>query len=363
MKKSISFPLCAAVFGLLAIPSAYALSNGSCSTSNGVNTYSTDYSADWTQLQNETGATNTITGSTSGSGSYRLECSCAAKAGVNLYYAASTPLATGHTLKYYKLNDSLDLTMEINNLPGGITLPVPTATSSAKKENGAYYSYEDKNSVCVDDAESDKINTPQLSAGSDTTLTLYVTKPFLGELVIPATHIATLQAAWSSMPSMPKTTFGDIAQIYLQGKITVPQSCKINQGDVIQVNLGFINATRFTTKGEMPEGYTPVQFDITYDCGDMSGIKNTLIMKIDADDVVDAQSLVARRRASDNVPDVGIQMTDASSNIVPFHDGSIIVDKSGTGKESMHAYPVNLVGGQLEPGPFKGTATLTVIVK
>lgn len=359
MKRIIAIPLYAVA---LATPSAYA-SNGSCTTSSGINTYTTDYSVDWTQAQNETGSTNIITDPASGSGSYRMECSCAAKTGVNLYYAASTPLTKGHSTEYYKLNDSLDLKMQINNLPDGSTISVPTLTSSPHKEGTNYYSYTNKNSVCADDAESNKVNTPQISVGSDTTLTLYVTKPFLGELVIPTTHIATVLAGWSSTPSAPKSNYGDIAQIYLQGKITVPQSCSINQGDVIQVNLGFINATRFTTKGAMPDGYTPVPFDIIYDCGDLSGIKNTLIITVEGDDVADERTLVARRRSSDNVPDVGIQMTNSINNIVPFHEGSITVDPSGVGKESMHAYPVNLVGGQLEPGPFKGTATLTVIVK
>ncbi|EAN4944829.1 hypothetical protein BVD23_05450 [Salmonella enterica] len=358
MKKIIAIPLYAAA---LATSSAYA-ANGSCTTSSGINTYTTDYSVDWTMAQNETGAANIITGPASGSGSYRMECSCAAKTGVNLYYAASTPLTNGHSTEYYKLNDNLDLKMQINNLPDGSTMSVPTLTSSAHKEGTNYYSYTNKNSVCVGDAESDKVNTPQISVGSDTTLTLYVTKPFLGELVIPTTHVATVQAAWSSAPSSPRSNYGDIAQIYLQGKITVPQSCKINQGDVIQVNLGFIDATRFTTKGSMPDGYTPVPFDIIYDCGDLSGIKNTLLITVESDDVV-TDALVARRRSSDNVPDVGIKMTNAINNLVSFQGGTITVDPSGVGKESMHAFPVNLVGGQLEPGPFKGTATLTVIVK
>ena len=36
---------------------------------------------------------------------------------------------------------------------------------------------------------------------------------------------------------------------------------------------------KFTTRNAMPDGFTPVDFDITYDCGDTSKIKNSLQMR------------------------------------------------------------------------------------
>ncbi|ELV3684117.1 fimbrial protein, partial [Escherichia coli] len=39
------------------------------------------------------------------------------------------------------------------------------------------------------------------------------------------------------------------------------------------------------------------------------------------------------------------------------------VDPSGHGTVNMRAWPVNLVGGELETGKFQGTATITVIVR
>ena len=75
--------------------------------------------------------------------------------------------------------------------------------------------------------------------------------------------------------------FHDLVKLSIQGNLTAPQSCKINQGDVIKVNFGFINGQKFTTRNAMPDGFTPVDFDITYDCGDTSKIKNSLQMRID----------------------------------------------------------------------------------
>lgn len=55
-------------------------------------------------------------------------------------------------------------------------------------------------------------------------------------------------------------SLGNIAELHIQGSTTRSQDCKINQGDVIQVDLGYINTSRFTTRNEMPDGYTPSQF-------------------------------------------------------------------------------------------------------
>lgn len=347
----------------LGILSSAIAKNGACTVINGMPDYRSDFSADWTKEQNVAGTTYNISAPSSGE-SYKLECTCAAADGVNIYFGATTPLSSGHASGYYKLNDSLDISMQINEIPGGGTINVPSKVSSPVKSDG-YFSANDSNSVCAAAAESAKAGAPTFSVGSSTTLTLYVTTPFLGELTIPYTHIATVQSGWSSSLAVPKNNFGDVAQIYLQGKITVPQYCVINQGDVIKVNLGFVDATRFTTKNQRPEGYSPVEFDIAYDCGDMSEIKNSLYMKIEGADVVDSYSLVARRRTSDNVPDVGIQMANitVSNNILSFTDGVITLGRSGIGSTRMHAFPVNLVGGRLQPGPFNGTATISVVIK
>lgn len=363
MSNNVSAFIPAIILCLAAIPTAQAMTYGSCEARGGISSFNTQFSADWTKEQNVAGTTYPIPASASGSG-YNLDCTCAASDGVNIYFASTTPLPQGHHSGYFKLNDSLDINMQIADIPGGLTLAVPTVDSAAIKSDG-YYRPKDNNSVCTAADESIKTNAPVFSVGSNTTLTLYVTKPFLGELDIPTTHIATVRAAWSNNMSRPQNGYNDIAQLYLQGKIIVPQECVINQGDVIHVDLGFISAEKFTRKNQPPEGYTPVEFNISYDCGDMSAIKNSLYIEVQGEDVVDQVSLVARRRATDNVPDVGIHMEDTTdgSNVMPFIGGVIDIPQSGSGSTQMLAYPVNLVGGQLQPGPFKGTATLTVKVR
>ncbi|STF65136.1 fimbrial protein [Escherichia coli] len=69
--------------------------------------------------------------------------------------------------------------------------------------------------------------------------------------------------------------------------------------------------------------FTPVDFDITYDCGDTSKIKNSLQMRIDGTTgVVDQYNQVARRRSSDNAPDVGIRIENLGGGVanIPFSE-------------------------------------------
>lgn len=80
--------------------------------------------------------------------------------------------------------------------------------------------------------------------------------------------------------------------------------------------------------------------------------------------VVDQYNLVARRRSSDNVPDVGIRIENLGGGVanIPFRTVSFPLILPGMAP-SICAWPVNLVGGELETGKFQGTATITVIVR
>lgn len=344
---------------LLACASPALADTGTCQADGN---YLTDITVDWTKEQNVAGTIWSVPPSATGN-SYQINCGCNAETKVNLYYWTTSAIAaTGHLSGFYHLNDTLDIKTEIGDIPGAGTLQVPTPIGSPVKDTTGSYSTKTNNSVCGEDPP--ELRAPAVSLGGNTTFTLYVRKPFLGELIIPDTPIAYLQAGWSNSSTYPKV-FENIAELHIQGRITVPQHCQINQGDMIQVNLGTISAARFTTKDQMPEGYTPVNFDISYECGDMSKINNNLYMYFEGSDLANQYVLVARRRESDNVPDVGIRLVDITNTQIdiPFNPGSILMDGSGTGVAHLQAYPVNLTGDTLAPGRFKGTATITVVVK
>lgn len=331
---------------------------GSCEANE---VYSSDLSADWSKADNVVGHNWTSTAPVTGN-SYQITCDCAKNTGVNVYLMADSLLPNrGQTTGYYKLNDNLDIRTTLRDIPGQGESVVPMA----RVKESVLYQEKTGSGLCRDDDPTKR--AAAVTVGAQTRFELSVTKPFLGELIIPQTDVAVIKAAWSSTTSQPQNPalYKNLVTLSIGGRITVPQDCKINQGDVIQVNLGFIDGSRFTTKDTMPDGYTPVRFDITYDCGDVSSITNTLQMQFDADDRASQYVLIARRRSEDNVPDVGIRMRHlggGTSNI-PFTNGIVTIDKSGAGVANMEAYPVNLVGGVLAPGKFSGTATITVIVK
>lgn len=342
-----------------AMPARAAM--GGCEAEGGLANFTTSFSSDWTKEQNVEGAFIDLTSGTTSGGSYKMACDCPAATRVNLFYSTTTPLAASSYGGYRQLNNNLDIKTVITDVPGVSALTVPTDVNSPIKSTGVYGASSD-NSVCS--ADPDDKRAGAFTVGSNVSITFRVTKAFLGRMEIPSTHIATLQSAWSSTVGYAKFVYKDVANIYLQGSITVPQSCKINEGDVIRVGLGQISASKFTTKDHMPDGYTPVEFDITYDCGDTSlfGKDDALSLTVQGDDVVSQYMLAARRRESDNVADIGIQMNIGGGNI-PFNNGIISLEKSAAGTIRVKATPYNLVGGVLQPGPFHGTATLTATVR
>lgn len=342
----------------LSIAPVYA-ATGTCSATGSFNA---NVTSDWTQAQNVAGISLDLPTPLSGN-AYQIDCNCDAGGKVALFYTVTSTLSGNDKLsEFYHLNDNLDIKVEVDDIPGATAITPQNAKPI--KESGSYSTSSSKGSVCT--ADPAETRAAPVTIGASTRFTLYVTKPFLGELVIPNTLVASVQAGWSNSSSTPPiSSMEEIAELRIQGSITVPQSCKINQGDVIQVDLGFINASRFTTKNQMPDGYTPVSFDIQYDCGDTSSIKNDMEMRIDGDDVIDQYTLVARRREADNTPDIGVRMARINGvNIsIPFTSGFIGIDASGRGTINLEAWPINLLGGTPAPGKISGTATITVLVK
>jgi len=79
--------------------------------------------------------------------------------------------------------------------------------------------------------------------------------------------------------------------------------------------------------------------------------------------VKDQYDLIARRRPSDNVPDIGIKVYNASGTAIPFIAGDLPMDQLGSGRISLKAYVINLVGGPLDTGEFDATATLKIDIR
>ncbi|AVF36237.1 fimbrial protein [Rahnella sikkimica] len=295
--------------------------------------------------------------------SYQISCNCSAADassanGVLIMYTLQTTLPLGHTTNYFKINDHLDVTTQVA-IPknGNVTVPTSKAVS-----DGTHHWDKENTGICAQQSTQDNLIT-----GSQGNIDLYITTPFIGELTIPRTEIARVYASSATVTTTAPPLGSPVAILYLSGTITVPQNCEINQGEIISVRFGTIQASRFTKINTPPDGYRPIAFDIKYDCtkNGLPVIPNNdkLEMILEGQDVENQYYLIARRRPSDNKADIGIVVQDAGGTYMPFAQGVLPMNQNGLGKVTLTAFPINLVGGELDTGEFEATATLKVDIR
>ena len=299
----------------------------------------------------------------SGGEGYHIACDCTEKdaegsSGVLVMYMLDTPLAGGHSTGYFKLNDHLDVMITLA-VPQNGNVRVPTSSALGDK---THHRDSDNNGVCSVQKTQDTLMT-----GSQGQITLYVTTPFIGQLTIPPTEIAQVYASSGTSVVSAPPRGNPVAHVWMSGTLTVPQSCEINKGEIISVNLGYVSAEKFTRVNQPPEGYIPPEVQIEYDCT-QNGIPSIpggdkLTMMLEGNDVQGQYYLVARHRLTDNKPDVGIEVKNDSGTSIPFISGELPMNQNGAGKITLKAYPVNLLGGVLDTGDFDAVATLRVDIK
>ncbi len=103
-------------------------------------------------------------------------------------------------------------------------------------------------------------------SGANGYVSLYFTRPFVGQVVIPSTKILDLYGTKvsGSYGGMP------MSSVYMSGLVTVPQSCEINAGQVINVKFGNIMSNDIKNPGEIANGFTPKVVDMTLACNNIS---------------------------------------------------------------------------------------------
>ena len=161
--------------------------------------------------------------------------------------------------------------------------------------------------------------------------------------------------------------YGDIASdratvelLSLAGNITVPETCTINAGQIIQVNLGDVGAGRFGGKGQKPDGYTPVTTSAPVTCNDAAAQRNVRV-SLAATPSPDLNTAI---RTSN--PDVGVVVTDVNDRVVQPNVDTLPLRLqsngagSNNGTVTMKAYPVSTTGRPPAQGNFSATAAITV---
>ncbi|TBM07386.1 fimbrial protein [Hafnia paralvei] len=292
--------------------------------------------------------------------SYQITCDCSdadasSANGVLGIYSLKTSLPSGHISNYYKINDHLDLMTQIT-IPNNDDVTVPTTRAVSDRQ---HHRDKDGKGICKQQATQDN-----LTVGSQGKLTFYVTNPFVGELTIPRTEIARIYASSSSSTDTNPPLGSPVAIVYISGTVTVPQSCEINQGEIISVDFGNIEASNFTKINQPPTGYAPITFEVKYDCTKNGTIDSDykLTMILTGDDVEGQYYLAARHRPEDNKADIGI-VVDQKGTRIPMNGGLLVTEDNKSGAIMLQTSPINLVGGELATGDFEATATLKVNIR
>lgn len=314
---------------------------GWCTTSGGVKAFSKDFSfnvADATELT--AGKIYTDISSWSLGATYIASCDCTTKG--LAYFKADTGALTqllysDSVNKFYKINDYIGVATSIY-LAGYVKTYFPTPffdeTSNAASE-------------CVGST---------FSTGSQGKISLYINKPFIGSVTIPSTVITRIYGTHTkgSYPSEP------LAQVNLSGVITMPQSCKINDGQIIDIDYGNIMSTNMETKGAGPKGFSAVVTQVAYICTNIAqGVKIAFTFTGQASPD-DTDSL-----KTDN-PDLGIHLEDMNGKTIAPNNGKLSTQfdyATQKGSSTFKSYPVNTTGNRPEPGPFTSTATITTNIE
>lgn len=199
-----------------------------------------------------------------------------------------------------------------------------------------------------------------LATGATGKITLTFLRPFIGQVVIPRVKVIDLYAGTNTNEDSFKGT--PVASVYIQGTVTAIQSCKINDGQVIEVPFGQIAANDFRIKGAGPTGYTNRIIDVKYKCTNIANGVD-VVMTLEA-----ATSPQLPNAILTNNPDVGIMVYHNGNNEVIPHQTPLpitITTISGqqTGSTTLFAKPVNTTGKLPQRGPFEATASLNINIK
>lgn len=279
-----------------------------------------------------------------GSNIFPMDCQCEGGSAA-LYFKAVVSLPPGYndgTMTYYVVNPSVQLGLKYR-INDGPLIPAPFEDVS---DGGSY--------ACGSDG---LYHSPTTETGNRGTLSLYLAQGFTGKLVIPPTVLAQVYARWGTQGGYGAQ---HINWLFIFGTLIAPQACRINDGTVINIDLGPIRSADIRTPGAMPANYTPQPIMLDYVCNNLNDtmqIELTLYGKESAD-------LPGVLQTSN--PDIGVQVTDQNMKPFDINSGQVPLTLSfgdiqyETGQQLLYAWPVNTTGRPPAPGAFSASALVEV---
>lgn len=324
------------VGGILFLFSASSFANtGWCTPEKGTMDYGFSFDKTYTDpLQNKIGTLYQRTAPWDLGTVYYASCDCT-RDNVTFFKTTVpglTATASRNGLNFYTLNKYLEVATEVW-IDGMATQYFATPFNSVSNIN------------------SNTCGRSAFRTGSKGYVSLYIANPFVGQLVIPRTKILDL------FGTKVRDSFGGIpmSSVYMSGTVTVPQSCDINAGQVINIDFGNLTAKDIKTKGENATGFIPRVVNMTVACNNISeGVKISLSINGDA-----ASGDPTALATSNN--DIGVRILDATGNAISPNDGHLPVAMNyaaQTGTSSMSLAPMNVTGNAPPSGEFTATATI-----
>ncbi|WP_447870070.1 fimbrial protein [Serratia fonticola] len=168
-------------------------------------------------------------------------------------------------------------------------------------------------------------------------------------------NILIAQVGWCHPGPCQSAQF--LRNIYVNVNITVPQSCELNAGQVVDINFGNISSGAFKTAGAGAQGVQPKARTISVKCDNVAG-NAQLTMRLQADKT-NGNVVV-----SDENNDVGFRVTnDSGTPLLPNNLSSVIpfvLDSNARQSVTIQVYPVSVTGNKPTEGPVMSRAYLRV---
>lgn len=199
----------------------------------------------------------------------------------------------------------------------------------------------------------EQCNTEYPHSGMTTfTLNTRITRPFVG-FAYYNLPIGRIYQGDDEPPAGSAKRNGAAQTIYLKARVTVQQSCTVNNGIDALVDFGDIPSYRFkqTGAGNRPNGTAKANIALSITCNSFVASNAPLSVRVQTDNVAGS----ANDTILSNNPDIGFKMSDQNDNIlIPNNINSKIhFTNTNPANVVVKAWPVSVTGNQPAAGPFQ----------
>lgn len=357
-------------------PSLYAAVTPLNNCFNGPGEYEVNYSRELNASENKANKTVDVTEHLVGSGADLVaNCSCpknvSGSTPINILSLAGSPLAAG-TSGYGYLTSHLDLAVDgyseassssdgygLSKLPIKV-YPTPLAQMPDTIETSQKVS---EANVCSESTTPTGVTAANRKLKWNVIgIRFYVKKPILGEEVIPSTIVLQNYAClYYGSGSCDPTLAQQVSNIRLQGSLSAPLSCTINEGSTIEVEFNNLVSSQFVTQEQPPKKYSLKEVNISYHCDDNAADNNDRIkLTLSADQgVVDGSNPVIAKTIGRD--DLGIRIFSEDNKSVALDNSfefPATTDELGNGVIKIKATPVSVGKNLPKAGSYESSVTV-----